>query len=411
MAKFRLDSINYISVGKTEKLFNVDISYNEEDNQTSSDSVSSDFETEENATQKLLKSLFEQPIKIEYNKVFIADIDDDTVLGTGESNKFSIESTNGSNQIRIHPIYDINDICIKSSIKKIKNSTAEYKNKSDDYVDIYVPQLEDGILDFCQMDNYSYCLSKRTEKGPTMLWTDLYDQTKTTTPGYIEDESYAWNLKYNVLKTFIYNTSADMTSSDSEVLSNYYKPRYNLTGVKYNYLIEVPQNLPIGTYNDYEAGDIQGDIFQAKNVYDCYYGMNMPDTSSLINTRDYIGLANCGDKIFLKYYDNVDYKAFVPTRVQNSNVDDVVDVATEENHISDYPFQKIETLDSINRFRSNIRHKSPLYSLRISNSGINEFSEEDEKERIKKDIKNNIRTITRKLCPVTTQLFDVFFDS
>lgn len=76
-----------------------------------------------------------------------------------------------------------------------------------------------------------------------------------------------------------------------------------------------------------------------------------------------------------------------------------------------YPFQKIETLDSINRFRSNIRHKSPLYSIKIQNSGVNFVEDEKTRENIKKDIKNNIREITRRICPVTTQLFDVFFDN
>lgn len=129
MAKYRLDSINYVSVGKTEKLFNVDISYNEEDNK-----LVSEHETFEEKTD-------EKREKIQLNKVFVADIDDDSVMGTGESNKFSIETVGSTNQVRIHPVYDINDICIKSSIKKIKNSSSEYKNKSEDYVDIYVPSL------------------------------------------------------------------------------------------------------------------------------------------------------------------------------------------------------------------------------------------------------------------------------
>lgn len=157
MAKYRLDSINYVSVGKTEKLFNVDISYNEEDNELCPDHDTSEEKTDEKRE------------KIQLNKVFVADIDDDSVMGTGESNKFSIETVGSANQVRIHPVYDINDICIKSSIKKIKNSSSEYKNKSEDYVDIYVPSLQNGILDFCQMDNYAYCISERTTKGPTML--------------------------------------------------------------------------------------------------------------------------------------------------------------------------------------------------------------------------------------------------
>lgn len=238
------------------------------------------------------------------------------MIGTGESNKFSLETVGSANQVRIHPIYDINDICIKSSIKKIKNSSSEYKNNSEDYVDIYVPNFTDGILDFCQMDNYAYCITKRTSDGPVMLQTDLYEQTEEETASEVDDSFYYWKLKSSELKTFIYNTSSDMTEDETQILSNHYKPKYNLDGFKYNYFIEIPQNLPTGSYNDYEAGDIQGDIFQGKNAYDPHYGMNMPDLSCLRNTRDYVGLANCGDRVFLKYFDNIDYDIALSRRTK-----------------------------------------------------------------------------------------------
>jgi len=135
----------------------------------------------------------------------------------------------------------------------------------------------------------------------------------------------------------------------------------------------------------------------------------MPNLSTLEETRDYIGMSNCGDKIFLKFFDNIDYTLFIERRTQG-DVNQIQNASVAECKKDRYPFQKVETLDSINRFRSNIRHKSPLYSLKISNSGLNNIDEEN-RQKIKNDIKNNIRQITRRLCPATTQLFDVYFDS
>lgn len=90
------------------------------------------------------------------------------------------------------------------------------------------------------MDNYAYCISERTTKGPTMLQTDLYEQTQDETANEVDDSSYHWKLKSSDLKTFIYNVSSDMTTEEAEVLSNHYKPKYNLDGFKYNYFIEIP---------------------------------------------------------------------------------------------------------------------------------------------------------------------------
>lgn len=52
MAKYRLENINYISVGKTEKLFNVDISYNEEDNKLCAEHYNTTEKIDDNSTKK-----------------------------------------------------------------------------------------------------------------------------------------------------------------------------------------------------------------------------------------------------------------------------------------------------------------------------------------------------------------------
>ena len=174
----------------------------------------------------------------------------------------------------IHPLYDIEDLCIKSTIKKIKNSASDYKYKSSDYIDIYAPELNSiGIASICQLDNYAYCLTNRTNNGPITKQTNIKDTRKQQNLDEIYDRQYNWKLDDYKLPTYIYNVSSDMNESQQQELSNYYKPKYNLTGIKYNYVIEIPQKLADGYYNDYDAGDIQGDIFQTKNAYDYKYDM------------------------------------------------------------------------------------------------------------------------------------------
>lgn len=133
----------------------------------------------------------------------------------------------------------------------------------------------------------------------------------------------------------------------------------------------------------------------------------MDSISSLTGTRDYIGINVCGNKLYLKFIDNVNYDTYP---VDSNDIDEIKDIRTQERKTEGYPFQKIEVLDSINRFRSNIRHKSPLFSVTINNTGLGEI-DSDLRNKIKSDIKNNIRTMTKKLCPATTELFDVYFDA
>jgi len=138
--------------------------------------------------------------------------------------------------------------------------------------------------------------------------------------------------------------------------------------------------------------------------------MDMPDGNTLTNSRQYCGIGTCADKMYLKYYDNVEYTSLCSLYDENNIISNYVMDGKQKK----YSYQKIETVESINRFKSNIKHKSNLYSVALRNTGLNtqyEDSKTNEKiEKLKNDIKNNIRDIAKKMCPVETQLFDIYFD-
>jgi hypothetical protein len=97
----------------------------------------------------------------------------------------------------------------------------------------------------------------------------------------------------------------------------------------------------------------------------------------------------------LKYYDNVGYEGSIGS--VEEEISNVQMNRTSDKHV----FQKIETINSINRFKHNTGHKSNLYSIKINNLDI--MNETDENvNKIKTDIKNNIRKLCKYVTPVNT---------
>lgn len=332
---------------------------------------------------------------------FIANVqnDDDNMTPFGTSNQFSMFDI--TNQCLIHPLYDIKDMCLKSNIKKITDGHQE-KDNTEKFVDIYSPQISSNPIHVTKMGEYAYAVSDNTKDGPIYLRTNLDDKRKTTPAEEVDNTKYNYKLKSGHLKTYLYGEDR------SQELSTNFQRKQNLDGVEYNYIYEIPLNSQ--DYNDFENGDIQTEIFQAKSTYDSLYSMNMPESDYLSCTRQYCGVGQCGDELYFKYYDNVDYE-FGQRRHDDNNDIETIDVKRIQRK---YSYQKLETIRSINRFKSNIRHKSNVYSISIRNTGLNtdyiDKGINDKVAKLKTDIKNNIREIAKQICPVNTQLFDVYFD-
>ena len=422
MAKYKVDKINYITVGKSQHLINLDVSrintnYNWYILGTSNELNNKPILNKDRIKFRIITRNFEGTGNLEEpagTRTFVTDDGENGIFGGSDTHIFSIKQSNkasevASDGILIDPLYSINDICIKSSIEKSKNiQKITSKKTSDNYVDIYAPEVNNELTYMCQYGTYTLALMPRTTNGPNYLQTNLAS-LNTEVSSSIDDTIYSWEINSQPIKTYLYNTKNTLNTKDSEELSNYFKPKYNLAGLKYNYILEIPNVLGANIYNDYESGDIQGDFIQAKNQYDAKYSINMPNISSLQNSRDYIGINVCGNQPYLKFYDNINYSIGLNHQEKTTNFDDIQSIGVSENSNKVYPFQKIETLDYINRFKNTSKHKSPLYSLKINKTGLSYIKDSDARIKIKKEITNNIREITKKLCPAQTQLFNVYF--
>lgn len=188
-----------------------------------------------------------------------------------------------------------------------------------------------------------------------------------------------------------------------------FEPKRNLRGIAYNYLLETQNN---GVVAEYDSGEIDACILPTKNSLDSMYSMNMPNLDQLSGCREYVQVNQCANMIYLKFYDNVSYSK--QSSVSNNGVEDI-DVA--RSGTVKYPYQKIEILEK-NMFTSKRKHKSNLFSIRISD--IPEFDdrsmsesedgmEKDIKTRIKKDIQTAVYEITKNVCPTNTQFFKLYF--
>lgn len=422
MAKYKVNRINYITVGKSQHLLNMDVNRldtnysqfvlgtgDKLDNKPILNKNNLKFRiiTRNNEGTGNLESTLE-------SRTYITNDGENGIFGGSDTHIFSIKQTDKAsditkNGILIDPLYLINDICIKSSVKKPENlQKISSKKTSDDFVDIYAPVISDEFVYMCQYGTYTLALTHRTTNGPNYLQTNLATLNNELSNS-IDNTIYSWEINSQQIKTYLYNTKDTLNDKNSEELSNYFKPKYNLVGLKYNYILEIPNVLDYNVYNDYESGDIQGDFVQAKNQYDAKYSINMPSISSIQNARDYIGIDVCGNQPYLKFYDNVNYNTSLNIQTKTNNFDDIQSVGISEDSYKVYPFQKIETFDYINRFRNVSKHKSPLYSLKINKTGLSYIKDSDARIKIKKEITNNIREITKKLCPAQTQLFNVYF--
>jgi hypothetical protein len=121
--------------------------------------------------------------------------------------------------------------------------------------------------------------------------------------------------------------------------------------------LEVPVD---DEYIDVEEGDFETNVFQTKNAYDSSYSMNMETDTKIRDCREYCGIGNDGNRPYLKYYDNKDYEGMFNSESNQISTYSMTQIT--EKH---YPFQKIESIISINRFKNDVNHKSNLYSIDI----------------------------------------------
>jgi hypothetical protein len=78
-------------------------------------------------------------------------------------------------------------------------------------MDIYGPQLYDNPIQFIQLNDYIYCLTKMTTTGCSFKSTTLRDNNNVDD---LVDSSYYWKITENSIKTYIYQNDLSTKTAD-----------------------------------------------------------------------------------------------------------------------------------------------------------------------------------------------------
>lgn len=187
--------------------------------------------------------------------------------------------------------------------------------------------------------------------------------------------------------------------------------------------------------NNYSSGDLYGDVFSTKSFLNPKYDMNinpewfhvmddgrLEKTNEFIpgqsykelmrlDSRDYLGIGNCSNQLYLVYNPSSTYFEFDEKR-KNEKVYQVSEIP-ESNELN---YQMVEVVKNINKFESSIKHKSNVFSVVVENTNLaedNSDSRDEEIEKLKEHMRNSISQFVRDTCrgitPAHTQLFDVQF--
>lgn len=237
---------------------------------------------------------------------------------------------------------------------------------------------------------------------------------------YVGDEYGRWLASDNgyvsaipmEIQTFLYK---DLTTIISNDMSSTVKDVIH--GIKYNTLFEIPGN----NIQNYIAGSLLGTTMKTKTQYSSDYSMrhNRLDREYLLShTRQYSGIHNCNNQIYLTYTDTDDY--------QRSDKVDHPDYDHDINHIfagnpttttdvaSPYRLPHIEYITNINRGADTSAHKTSLYSLDVQTDFLtgekNMLSADNQQilhDNVKLELQTVIRELAQNIVPANTQLFKI----
>lgn len=326
-------------------------------------------------------------------RLLFADVEAEDTFSPKNSkyNKLGVQIYNGDQAVTVKPLYDSKKMFYKSAIYG-KNKTAQ-KGTTFDFQDIFAHQLTNDLSCGIQVDDTLYLLqSDTTSNGHANLATDSY--------AFLSADTGDLSIGQVPISTYTYNRDVIEDSAEIGELSG---DAINLTlrGIQYNTLFEIPGNM----YNDYESGNLAANTFKTKNQYDSIYNMNH-STLVLNNARTYVDVQRCASEVYLKYYDNVNYK------VDSSKPATTVKATQAATGLYGMHFPHIEVIDNINRYANRPGHKTTLYGL-VVRSPITEYMDthttitNTQLSNVNLEIANCVRDIAECLAPAHTQLFKV----
>lgn len=349
------------------------------------------------------------------------------------ANHKALLNTDDSSTSYVIPMNDLLDLCVKSMFKKVQANYSipgnllldNYQMTYSKNVDQYFV-FDEAPVDICQFGGDAFTISQSMTKQPYRMQSNLRQQLFNST----FSSTHTFSLVNDDIQTVLYpgvsqysaSTYQEYLKKDAsryaaeEGLIDVFTPRMNITGMNYNYIVQIEQNTNLDKRNDnrtiYDNGDIYGFFTTCKNMYNALYSMEMSNATTMKHCREYIGVQNAGRKLVLKFYDNCNYS------IVSNNLSDAQAVLSKSNDSQvTYPYQKIESF-APNRFSYATYHKSNLFSIKIRNSGLdgkslkNCTSEQiNIANSIKKSIQNAMKQLVDSIAPANTQLFDTYFIS
>ena len=323
---------------------------------------------------------------------------------------------------RIQNLYDITDVSIKKlGAKEWRNSNIP---ETDYHHDVFAPAMEVQPLGFCQTN------SENDFENDVVLLTDgtryspYYMRTSQATTGQFEDGSttFTTHFETQLEKTYAYQPPC----GDDEASQNW-DPKISYSGIRRSWILDLPVNQRssfggASDIADYDDGVVYAyRMMPTKSTLNPQYTTEMSSQSGLLNCRTYAEVKSVAGKPYLKYYDDTNYQAVGAIASTSALQEVTVKAVNSQTGVADAftkPYQKIEFIHPVD-FRSNAKHKSNLFNVELSGTGIEtEYAKADEAGRketceklkkIKFDIVSAIKEIAKNVSPANTQLFDVKF--
>ena len=420
MSKFNITNINYISSGPKGTVVNVDFErepiirkqhiLSEETNISAIEHESEDkviSVSHSNDTKKIIDQIKRlNNERIYKNKTLVVEIQDKETQNTIHEIRASIS------QVDILPLYDIKDLNIKYNYPKKSPDYTKNKYTTDGKINLYSADMTDDPIGFIHYpeNGNSILLTESSKNEMKSENTTLIDNVINKKPSTFYShriDQITDNKKYQ------YSTLSELSVENySEYLKTHsslelFEPKYELHNIKNNFIYQIDNNCRENEYHKYENGDIYGNTFRTvKNTLNSLYSMDMTDSNTIQNCREYCGIGICGEFAFLKFYDNIVY-------TNNSNNTQRDKQMNSNESGKRYPYQKVEILSQLNTSIVEAKHKANVFSVVLKNTKLNNTSKEDRsnelRQKIMKDITNFITDIAKKVCPANTHLFNVEF--
>lgn len=235
-------------------------------------------------------------------------------------------------------------------------------------------------------------------------------------------------------------------------LSDEEDPYAVLTGMDFDFMTKSPLTL---NYYNFDTGEMWGNSFKLKNPYNLEWDVDAEISNDELNAtlkdnRRYNKIGICDNKAWLSYKtcdsftgDKVDYfnvtreeykighnpQCFVERDITGDGVvplpedpllyDMDLDKPYDDHFVpkalygSDYMlYEHVESiLPESRRLVSERSHKSNIYSIRITDSGLNErIVDLETRQTVQDSINTTIREMVKKAAPVDTQLWQIIWE-